>query len=758
MSTKLCPFCMRMTEGDTCHHCGKNTDYSGQPMHLPAGYVVSGKDPYVLGAALGQGGFGITYIALNMKTGQRVAIKEYYPTYCSARTENSNVTAYSNQEEVYQKGKERFLDEARTLKSLSDLKSIVDVLDFFEANNSAYLVMEYLEGSSLKEYAAKNGKFPAQKFLEQIKPLMEDIQKMHDRGVIHRDIAPDNIILLPDGQMKLIDFGAARSYLGDKSMTVVVKKGFAPAEQYFSTGSTASTDVYALAATIYYCITGKVPPDSVQRQNEGTPLAAPISLGAGITPKQQKALYKALEIQQKDRIQNVQDLRDQLSAGQKTDSIISNNFNSQKSDRDAKKNTWNRFFVVGMVTAAILAGVALVVAFGPKKTEGSKEVVQTPSVEATTEAPTTETTAPTEPREPWEKNVLAYPSLTSTGDSPAFNAPFARKQVAYITFLDSLDQMGSNSWDVSEAQDGSVMAWAEQNAIILDKEYDLLTNKTYYHELQGYTLYIAAEGGINAKYCAQLFSGFTNLKDIYFNDCFHTDYAESMQKMFYYCEELTELDLSGLQTGHVQSMKEMFFACNNLTHLDLSNLDTANVTSMEKMFNFCKRLQSLNLQGFNTAKVTNMSHMFYQAYALKELNLSSFDTSAVKDMSSMFYRTDALLELDLSNFNTSSVTDMHSMFHGTNIKKLDLSHFDTGNVTDMSYMFFSSALQQLNVTGFDTSNVRNMESMFHYCNSLHKIQGIEDWDVSFVKNYKNFMNSGKRIDGKPWEKFFQKES
>lgn len=298
---------MKMSDSDTCPHCGKNVNYAGSPAHLPAGYVVSGKHPYVLGAALGQGGFGITYIALDMVTNERVAIKEYYPTYCSARTSHSNVTAYSNQEDVYAKGKERFLNEARTLKSLSDLENIVNVLDFFEANNSAYLVMEFLEGSSLKEYAAKNGTFPAQTFLRQLKPLMEDIHRMHERGVIHRDIAPDNIVMLSDGQMKLIDFGAARSYVGSKSMTMVVKKGYAPVEQYMSKGSSSSTDVYALSATIYYCITGKVPTDSAERQYDDAPLESPIALGADITPKQEQALLQALNIQQKDRIQTVEE-------------------------------------------------------------------------------------------------------------------------------------------------------------------------------------------------------------------------------------------------------------------------------------------------------------------------------------------------------------------------------------------------------------------------------------------------------------------
>lgn len=307
MSSRLCPFCMQMVDADICPHCGKDVNYIGSSVHLPAGYVIDGKHPYVLGAALGQGGFGITYIALDMVTNMRVAIKEYYPTFCSTRTDGT-VSAYPNQEETFQKGRRRFLDEARTLKSLSDLDGIVDVLDFFEFNNSAYLVMEFLDGSSLKNYAAQNGKFPTQEFLQQIAPLMGDVHRMHQRGIIHRDIAPDNIVLLPDGRMKLIDFGAARSFVGDSSMTVVVKKGFAPVEQYVSKGSSACTDVYALAATIYYCITGKVPMEAAERQYNNTPLPLPSSLGAELTHQQEKALMHALEVQQKKRTQSVQEL------------------------------------------------------------------------------------------------------------------------------------------------------------------------------------------------------------------------------------------------------------------------------------------------------------------------------------------------------------------------------------------------------------------------------------------------------------------
>ena len=304
MQATFCPYCLKLVTTDTCPYCGSNVHYTGNPMHLPVGTTLNGAHPYVLGACRGQGGFGVTYIALDAMTNARVAVKEYFPTYCSGRTSGMTIQSYYGQEDSYEKGRERFLDEARMLQSLSDLNSVVNVADFFETNNTAYLVMEFLDGCSLKDYVLQNGKMPAKQFLEQLKNLMADIDAMHQRGVIHRDIAPDNIMLLQDGTLKLIDFGAARSYLGEQSMSVVVKKGFAPVEQHLRTGLTGATDVYALAASIYFCITGIVPPDSAERLYGNGDMQSPISLGADITPAQEAALAHALEVQPKNRTQS----------------------------------------------------------------------------------------------------------------------------------------------------------------------------------------------------------------------------------------------------------------------------------------------------------------------------------------------------------------------------------------------------------------------------------------------------------------------
>jgi serine/threonine protein kinase len=198
---------------------------------------------------------------------------------------------------------------------------------------------------------------------------------MYDPDVIHRDIAPDNIILLHDGRMNLTDFGAARSYLGDKSMTVVVKKGFAPVEQYMSRGSSAATDVYALAATIYYCVTGKVPPDSAERQYGDIPLESPAGLGADLTPGQETALTKALALQQKARTQSVQEFLEQLHAKEMPKPI-------PKSEPQKKKKKKPAVLAAVLLLAVIVAGILLF----PDSTTENETLEVPPTVAETTEA------------------------------------------------------------------------------------------------------------------------------------------------------------------------------------------------------------------------------------------------------------------------------------------------------------------------------------------------------------------------------------
>lgn len=296
--------------GGTCPFCGYDGRNAARiyPLALKPGSFLKGR--YTIGRVLGQGGFRITYIAQDYQTGERVAIKEYLPGEFANRTSNQSFQAFSeDQQENYEYTKARFVEEARILAAINGDEHIVRLYSFFEEKNTAYFVMEYVDGDALDRYLAqKGGRLSVEETNRLLLPLMEALSKVHAKGIIHRDIAPDNIIIRKDGSAKLIDFGAARYSTDekDKSLDMILKHGFAPKEQYMRRGRQGPyTDVYALAATYYYAITGKVPPDVIERMDEDD-LIPPASLGVKIPAAAENALYKALEINAADRYQNME--------------------------------------------------------------------------------------------------------------------------------------------------------------------------------------------------------------------------------------------------------------------------------------------------------------------------------------------------------------------------------------------------------------------------------------------------------------------
>ncbi|HBM4188979.1 TPA: BspA family leucine-rich repeat surface protein [Listeria monocytogenes] len=195
------------------------------------------------------------------------------------------------------------------------------------------------------------------------------------------------------------------------------------------------------------------------------------------------------------------------------------------------------------------------------------------------------------------------------------------------------------------------------------------------------------------------------------------------ESMFENCYNLTEFDVSGLDTSAVTNMKKMFYNCRTLEELDLSNLDTSSVNSMNSMFGYCESLEKLNVSNFDTSSVNDMYHMFRDCKALEKLDVSNFDTSSVTNMGGMFVNSTSLKELDVSNFDTSSVTTMQSMFFEcSSLEELDVSNFDTSSVTTMQSMFEKcTSLEELDLSTFDTSSVTNMQSMFINCAVLKSL-------------------------------------
>lgn len=322
MSNEFCPHCMQTIPGEAsfCPVCGRDIDQCAAPHQLPIGTVLRGQSghTFLFGEVKGDGGFGLTYIAKELSSGRVVAIKEYFPLRCQPqRRSDLSVSPMTQMQEIYDRGMRSFLSEASMLRAVRETPSIVHVMDYFEANGTAYMVMEYLNGTTLRGLMETQNRFEPNLLLKKVLPLMRDLAGIHTSGVLHRDIAPDNIMLMPDGTLKLLDFGCARSMEDGKSMTVVLKPGFAPIEQYQTRGQGPYTDVYALCATIYFCLTGKVPPAAPERltatfDGRPDPLVPPSALGVPLSREQEELLLWGLSLQPTVRPQNMEELASRL--------------------------------------------------------------------------------------------------------------------------------------------------------------------------------------------------------------------------------------------------------------------------------------------------------------------------------------------------------------------------------------------------------------------------------------------------------------
>jgi len=314
----LCMGCMENKgEAKVCPVCGLEEGTPPESLaQLPARTVLH--EHYLLGKVLGQGGFGITYLAWDMELDRKVAIKEYFPAIIVSRSFGStNVTVTSGKyKDDFNYGLERFLEEGKNLAKFQGHPGIVSVVTFFKANGTAYLVMEYVEGMTFKAYLEQEGgKISFEIALKVLIPVMDALREIHGIGLLHRDISPENIYISEKGQVKLLDFGAARFAMGEhsKNLTVILKEGFAPVEQYQSKGNQGAwTDVYSMGATLYYAITGEKPPQSNDRLKKDE-LVTPRELGIDIPSAAESALLRALAVRAEDRYPRIKDFQEALN-------------------------------------------------------------------------------------------------------------------------------------------------------------------------------------------------------------------------------------------------------------------------------------------------------------------------------------------------------------------------------------------------------------------------------------------------------------
>lgn len=643
-----------------------NVSFDPAYLHtLPAGTVLRGR--YQIQRLLGQGGFGITYLGWDHQLGIPVAIKEFFPQSIVNRNCGWSFDVCCNTNTLipaYRGSMERFLREAEALGRFREVSAIVEIRDLFEANNTAYIVMEYIDGPNLKQYIdQKGGRLSVEETLAVLEPVIRALITVHREGMVHRDISPDNIMLHPTQGAKLLDFGAVRSVENphvDKALShsteAILKHGFAPIEQYHSRGALGPwTDEYALCATVYYCLTGAVPDPVATRMSEDT--EPEWGVIPGLSARRRAALEKGMSIKAKDRFADLEELYVQL-------------YSAPECGTGEKKpvRNWVKKTVIGIAAAvlAIALGIAAWSAIrmlgdggspggsGGGKPEGGETTPTSsaPSTPAVPTVPETEhqppATKPTEiaPSMDWVDNVLVRDPLnillnvTSTDEEKIRKS---REVVGSVTFLDDLSQCPSNA--VALGADGSdcVVGWTVHNGSYVD-------------------IYIAAEGGINGyNSCRQLFFGCENMSYVDFGGAFHTDGCDDMYRMFSGCYSLKAIDLSSFDTSDVLTMQEMFRECGSITELDLSGFDTSKVTNMNAMFSTCSEMRYIDLSGFDTSSLTNMGYMFSANRNLRNVNVSSFDTSKVTNMAGVFAWCGLLEDVDLSSWSTDSVKD-YSMF------------------------------------------------------------------------------------------------
>ena len=318
-------------------------------MNLPNGHLLqNGK--YRLTHVIGQGGFGITYKGIwftevkgplgTVKTEVPVCIKEYFfKDYCYRDSETSEVKVHSDMGRMlFDKFKEKLIKEAKILSDVHH-PHIVNVLEVFEENNTAYIVMEYISGSNLKSILEKDGILPEATVLRYIHQVGEALQFVHEKNILHLDIKPSNILVDQNGKARLIDFGVSKRYdikqQETSTTTLTLSKGFASIEQYDSEGIqnfSPCPDIYSLGATMYNLLTGKIPTESILRATR--PLPSPKILNPDISSKTESAIMKAMAVVPKDRFQSVSEMLDALDYPKEEEGVVNKGVPSPEYEDD----------------------------------------------------------------------------------------------------------------------------------------------------------------------------------------------------------------------------------------------------------------------------------------------------------------------------------------------------------------------------------------------------------------------------------------
>lgn len=557
------------------------------------------------------------------------------------------------------------------------------------------------------------------------------------KKIVHRDVKPHNIFVSDTGSYKLGDFGIAKTLSRTTAGTKIGTYNFMAPEVYNNKPYNQTVDIYSLGIVMYTLLNERrlpflpLPPAVPMAANieaarfrrfRGDTLPAP----ENGSPALKQIVQKACAFQPEKRYQSAQDMLRDLekilsapvldgSGLLRDEPVRKNNPSStvmpphgtsatvaaydppqqrKLSQKNRKQHHLLILIPVILSAAAIIFLLARYSTSFPEK-EANQQLAL-PEITLPSSEPIPSVTEPDFPlptSQTVEKTNLFMPVLDSLGPEDLYNTDhmepleeehsntyfwgqtqYRRKDIYKIVFRDTLESIGPDSWDVSDAQDGTILAWVENNV-----------------------LYVAADGKITlGKNACGLFSCFTNAVEIQLNDCLDTSLCQDMSDFFLGCRSLEQLDLSGLDTSHAEKMSDMFGSL-NLQYLDVSGLDTSSAISIANMFANCVHLKKIDLSGFDTGKVQDMCSLFANCFELGTVELGDFNTSSVLTMNGVFYRCRNLQRLDLTVFDTKKVEDMSWMFAGSCPTYLDISSFDSSSVTNFEGMFKNAQISEIRI-------------------------------------------------------------
>lgn len=376
ITRKLCKNCFSPInkQGERCRVCGY-AGGSGDLSLLPRGTKLLGR--YIIGGAIGRGGFGVTYLAYDRAEKKTVAVKEYFPSMLAMRSRVRHVIPNSERSaEQFNIGAEKFFDEAELVRQFNGNPNIVSIYECFYENNTAYYIMEYLDGITLEKYVEKYGALDSEQAAYIAEKLTMALIVLHSGKVLHRDISPDNVMLCKDGKVKLIDFGAARQFLSDGTLgyTVMMKTGFSPMEQYSrDTDTDVRADIYSTGTLLYYALTGQIPESPYKRLENDSAFGENIANADGGL---RRVTEKAAAIMPAERYQSAEEFRSELSKLNisMTAVDVPKEHNSLNDERFAlsgspKKHPKAAVFAVIAAALCVIAATVCIVSGALSKTE-----------------------------------------------------------------------------------------------------------------------------------------------------------------------------------------------------------------------------------------------------------------------------------------------------------------------------------------------------------------------------------------------------